>query len=83
VYRIIYSNASSNNLTSLVVNDATPPFTVRSTLTAPAYVVTPTGLTNGSITAPAAGATGSFNWTFTGNLTPNAQGVVTFNVQIQ
>jgi len=83
VYRIIYSNASSNNLTSLVVNDATPPFTVRSTLTAPAYAVTPAGLTNGSITAPAAGATGGFNWTFTGNLTPNAQGVVTFNVQIQ
>jgi len=83
MYRIIYSNASSNNLGTLVINDATPPYTVRSTLTAPAYSTTPAGLTNGTVTGPAAGASGAFNWTFTGNLVPNAQGVVTFTVQIQ
>ena len=83
MYRIVYSNASSNNLGTLVINDTTPPFTVRSPTVAPAYVVTPTGLTNGTITGPAAGQAGALSWTFTGNLVPNAQGVVTFNAQIQ
>ena len=82
MYRIVYNNASSNNLSTIVISDAAPPYTVRAA-TAAAYVTTPAGLTNGTITQPAAGQPGNFSWTFTGNLAPNLQGVVTFSVVIQ
>ena len=81
-YRIVYTNTSDQNLTSLVVNDTTPPFTIRAA-TAAAFVSTPPGLTTGAITQPGAGAAGAFSWPFTGALQPGASGVVTFNVVIQ
>ncbi len=81
-YRIIYTNNSSAPLTNLVINDTTPPFTVRGANPA-AYLVTPTGLTSGAITQPANGASGAFAWPFTGSLNPQATGIVTFEVTIQ
>lgn len=81
-YRIIYSNASSESLTALVVNDVTPPFSVRAAAPA-AFVQTPAGLTPGAITAPAAGAAGSVAWPFSGLLLSGASGIVTFNIVIQ
>jgi hypothetical protein len=82
MYRIIYSNAASTALGSLVVNDTTPPFTVRSTTPA-AAVSTPAGLTGPVIVQPAANQAGSFTWTYGGTLAPTLQGVATFNVFIQ
>ena len=82
IYRIIYTNNSSAPLTNLVINDTSPPFTVRGANPA-AYLVTPTGLTNGVVTQPANGASGAFAWPFTGSLNPQATGIVTFEVTIQ
>jgi len=82
-YRIRYTNNSSAPLTNLVINDTSPPFTVRGTNPA-AYLVTPTpALTTGVITQPAIGASGAFAWTFGGSLNPQATGIVTFEVTIQ
>ena len=80
---ISYTNASSEGLTNLPINDSTPPFTVRSALTAPAYGLTPAGLTNGTLVGPLAGNAGGFTWPFTGFLNPQASGYVTFNVTVQ
>ena len=84
-YRIVYTNTSSNSLGSLVINDSTPPFTVRAA--SAAYVTTPGGvggLTNGTLTQPAlVGDTGAFTWPFGGFLLPGASGIVSFNVTIQ
>jgi hypothetical protein len=82
IYRIVYSNASSNQLGTIVISDAAPPYTVRAATSA-AYSTTPAGLTPGAVVQPAAGAAGNFSWSFTGNLAPNLQGVVTFSVVIQ
>jgi hypothetical protein len=85
-YRITYVNASSERLGTLVINDSTPPFTVRAA-TGAVFNTTPSGLTPVSGTAattqPIAGASGAFGWTFGGFLFPQASGIVTFNVTIQ
>ena len=81
-YRIIYFNNSSAPLTNLVINDTTPPFTVRAGTVA-AFVTTPAPLVAGVVTQPLAGAAGAFQWTFTGSLNPQSQGIVTFDVTIQ
>lgn len=82
-YMISYTNASSERLTNLSVSDSTPPFTVRSALAAPAYGLTPAGLTNGTVVDPLAGNAGAFSWPFTGFLNPQSSGYVTFNVTVQ
>lgn len=81
-YRIVYTNTSNASLTALVVNDTSPPFSVRAATPA-AFADTPGGLTAGTITQPGAGAAGALAWPFTGALLPGASGVVTFNVTIQ
>ena len=81
-YRIVYTNASNASLTALVVNDTTPPFSVRAATPA-AFAETPSGLGTGTITEPAAGAAGAVAWPFSGALLPGAGGSVTFNVTIQ
>ena len=86
-YRISYTNASSERLTSLVIRDSTPPFTVRtnngSAPDIPAFNTTPGGLVTGALTDPGAGASGAFVWNFSGQLNPQATGIVTFTVTIQ
>ena len=81
-YRIVYTNESSSSLTALIVNDTTPPFSVRATTPA-AFADTPAGLIEGTITQPAAGEGGAIAWPFTGSLTSGASGIVVFNVTIQ
>jgi len=88
-YRIIYVNQSAQPLSNLVINDTTPPFTVRDAVAAACPVV-PAGLSPCSITEPLAGAAGAIRWSFPATvpvpnpvLNPGASGVVTFTVTIQ
>ena len=81
-YLITYSNASSERLTNLNINDSTPPFTLRAP-TGAAYGAAPAGLTNGTVVQPGASSAGAFSWPFTGFVNPQASGYVTFNVTVQ
>jgi uncharacterized repeat protein (TIGR01451 family) len=81
VYVITYLNNSSGSLTNIVINDATPNFT---TFNSAACGSIGNGLTGCSVsTQPAAGATGSVQWTLTGALLSSGSGTVTYTVQIQ
>jgi uncharacterized repeat protein (TIGR01451 family) len=80
-YEIAYTNQGDKPLQSLKINDATPAYTLFSS---GACGTLATGLTNCTMTkAPAAGAAGALEWTFTGALTPGASGKVTFAVTLQ
>jgi uncharacterized repeat protein (TIGR01451 family) len=81
VYTITYTNTSSDPLNTLVVNDATPPYT---TFLSAACGSLGTGLTGCAVSAqPIAGATGAIKWTLTGTLSPTGSGSVTYSVQVQ
>jgi uncharacterized repeat protein (TIGR01451 family) len=79
-YTIIYRNVSSEALSNIVINDATPPYTVFS---AASYGTLPLSLTACNITSPGVGNTGTVQWTFTGSLASGAQGVITYVVLIE
>jgi uncharacterized repeat protein (TIGR01451 family) len=82
-YQLALSNAGSNPLTQVVVNDTTPAFTTFNSATCPATASLPAGLTACSVsTQPAAGGTGAIVWTFTGALNPGAQTVVSYQVTV-
>jgi uncharacterized repeat protein (TIGR01451 family) len=80
VYTITYRNDSIGPLSTLVINDATPSFTTFvNALCGPL----PASLTACSVTtSPAVGGQGGIVWTFTGTLTPAAQGTITFSVLV-
>lgn len=79
-YTVTYRNIASETLSTLRITDLVPAFT---TFKAATYGTTPAGLTPGTITAPAVGATGTVTWPFTGSLAPNAQGTITLQVTVQ
>lgn len=72
-YKITVQNVGAANATGVTVSDATPAYTVLSTLPA---------TSNGTVTGPAVGAVGSVTATI-GTLTPGQSAVVTFGVKIQ
>jgi uncharacterized repeat protein (TIGR01451 family) len=75
IYRITANNAGTSNITSVVVSDATPAFTV--------YRNSPAASTTvGTITAPANGTAGTIQATV-GTLTPGQNAVIIFAVKIQ
>src|SRR5258708_585272 len=75
IYQITATNAGTSNITSVVVSDATPAFTV--------YRNSPAASTTvGTITAPANGTAGTISATV-GTLTPGQQAVIIFAVKIQ
>jgi len=75
IYRLTATNAGTSNITSVVVSDATPAFTV--------YRNTPPASTTvGTITAPANGTAGTISATV-GTLTPGQSAVIIFAVKIQ
>jgi uncharacterized repeat protein (TIGR01451 family) len=75
IYRLTATNAGTSNITSVVVSDATPAFTV--------YFNNPAANTTvGTITAPANGTAGTITATV-GTLTPTQSAVVIFAVKIQ
>ena len=75
IYRITATNAGTSNVTSVVVSDATPSFTVYNN-------VPPASTTVGTISAPANGTAGTISATV-GTLTPGQSAVVIFAVKIQ
>ncbi|HET7798327.1 MAG TPA: hypothetical protein VFK72_10600, partial [Nevskia sp.] len=89
-YTITYSNRSSQPLSTIVINDAVPPFT---SFVSAAAGPLPASLTACSKTTPSGGpvdcaavqapaARGALRWTFTGILQPGSSGTVTFQVQV-
>ncbi len=78
-YTLTFTNVSSGTLSAIVVNDATPAFTV---FVSAGCGVLPLNLTACTITAPAVGATGNLRFTYTGTLAPNASGAAMYTVQI-
>ena len=80
-YTITYRNPGSDPLTSIVIRDATPAFTVFDTASC---VSLGTCLTACALTtAPAAGGTGSLTWSLSGSLAPGGSGSVSFRVRVQ
>ena len=79
-YVLTFTNVSTGLLSNIVVNDATPSFTV---FVSASCGVLPLSLTGCSIVAPAVGATGNVRFTYTGTLAPNSVGAATYTVQIQ
>src|SRR5947209_8218536 len=75
IYRITATNAGTANVTSVVVSDATPAFTVYQNNP-------PASTTVGTITAPANGTAGTISANV-GTLTPGQSAVVIFAVKIQ
>ena len=75
IYQITATNAGTANITSVVVSDATPAFTV--------YHNNPAASTTvGTISAPANGTAGTISATV-GTLTPGQSAVIVFSVKIQ
>ncbi|HWL52488.1 MAG TPA: hypothetical protein VNQ90_08640 [Chthoniobacteraceae bacterium] len=83
VYTLTYLNNGPTPLTTVVIHDTTPDYTVFSDAPAP---VIPTGL-DGELTIdiekPGVGATGPLKWTFNGSLPPGVTGEVIFEVKVQ
>lgn len=79
-YVLTFTNVSTGLLSNIVVNDATPSFTV---FVSAGCGALPLSLTGCSIIAPAVGATGNVRFTYTGTLAPNSVGAATYTVQIQ
>ena len=80
-YTLTFTNDSSGAISNIVINDATPAFTVF--VSAACGAPLPSSLTGCFFTVPAAGQTGNIQWTFTGTLNPSQTGTVTFIVKIQ
>ena len=80
-YTVTYTNNSSAPLTSIVINDTTPAYTV--------FVSAVCGALPSNITAcvvnasPPVNGTGNVQWTLTGSLNPQSIGTVTFSVKVQ
>ncbi len=73
-YQVTATNAGPVAVTGLVITNATPPLTTY-------HAVVPAATTIGTVTAPAAGATGSVQATV-GTLAPGQSAVLTFGVRI-
>jgi uncharacterized repeat protein (TIGR01451 family) len=81
-YAIVYSNSSATSLSSVVVRDATPRFTVF--VSAQCVTPLPSSITACNVTTqPSAGGQGTLVWTLTGSLQSGASGSVLFRVTLQ
>lgn len=80
-YTITYANLGTQPVSSIVIQDATPPYT---TFVSAGCGALGAGLGGCGVAAqPAVGATGAVQWTFAGSLDPGASGSVSFVVQVQ
>jgi uncharacterized repeat protein (TIGR01451 family) len=80
-YTLTATNNGAQALSTLAIYDSTPSFTKFVSTQCPATL--PTGVTGCTVTTqPAAGASGSLQWTFTGSLGSNATLTVTYQVQV-
>jgi uncharacterized repeat protein (TIGR01451 family) len=80
-YTLTAQNNGAGPLTTLVINDATPAFTTFVSAACPGTL--PSGITTCAIsTQPAAGTTGSVQWTFTGSLSAGLTLTVNYQVKL-
>jgi uncharacterized repeat protein (TIGR01451 family) len=80
-YTITYRNSGATPLTSIVIQDATPAWTV---FESAACGSLGGGLAGCGVSSqPAAGASGPVTWSLAGALDPGAGGTVTFRVRVQ
>lgn len=80
VYSVVYTNNSSAALSSVIINDSTPAYTLFQSASCGTL---PLNFSGCNITSPAIGAAGSIIYTFVGTLAPAASGTVSFTVQVQ
>ena len=76
-YVVTYNNSSGGTLTSVVINDTTPAFTVFDAATCGAPILCTIA------PAPAVGGAGPIQWTLSAPLPAGGTGTVTFTVRIQ
>jgi uncharacterized repeat protein (TIGR01451 family) len=80
VYTITYRNDSSGPLSSIVITDGTPAFTI---FLAASCAPNPPNITLCAVTTqPPANGTGGIVWTLTGSLAPGATSTVTYSVRV-
>ncbi|MDD4929564.1 MAG: hypothetical protein PHP85_09835 [Gallionella sp.] len=79
-YTVAYTNKSSGLLSSVIIYDATPFYTL---FRSASCGVLPQNLSACVITAPAVNATGSIVYTMAGTLAPGSSGAVSFVVRVQ
>jgi len=80
-YTLSATNTGAQSLSTLVISDSTPAFTTFVSAACPA--VLPSGITGCTVsTQPAAGASGSLQWSFSGSLGSGAALAVTYQVKI-
>ncbi|MDD4929565.1 MAG: hypothetical protein PHP85_09840 [Gallionella sp.] len=79
-YTVVYANKSSGLLSSVIIHDATPFYTL---FRSASCGVLPLNLSGCVITAPAVNATGSIVYTMAGTLAPGSSGAVNFVVRVQ
>ena len=81
-YTLTYSNAGVQPISTLMVYDTTPAFTVF--VSATCGPTLPADLTGCTVsTQPAVNTTGALQWTFIGTLAPGGSGTVSYQVRIQ
>ena len=80
-YTITYTNAASTPLSSIVIQDATPAYTVFTS--ASCGSLAPGLSACGVSTQPAVNGTGAVIWTLSGSIAPGASGSVTYRVRVQ
>ncbi|MDD4929563.1 MAG: GEVED domain-containing protein [Gallionella sp.] len=79
-YTVAYTNKSSGLLSSVIIYDATPSYTL---FRSASCGVLPLNFSGCVITAPAVNATGSIVYTMAGTLAPGSSGAVNFVVRVQ
>lgn len=80
-YTVTATNTSDQPVTSVTINDATPPYTTFDSAACPAAL--PSGITSCTVaTSPASGAAGSVEWNLGGDLPSGQQISVTYEVTI-
>jgi hypothetical protein len=81
VRNVTFTNGGIVPINTLVVNDATPAYTVF--LSAACGTPLPASLSTCTITAPAVNGTGGVRWQFLGSLVPALSGTVLYQVRVQ
>jgi len=80
-YTVTYANLGTTPLSSIVIQDATPPYTV---FISGSCGTLGSGLTGCAVTTqPGVGGSGAVKWTLSGTLAPGASGMVTYQVRVQ
>ncbi len=80
IYTITYSNPGGAPLSNIVIQDATPAWTLFDSATCASPGA---GITGCTLTQPASGAAGAVSWTLAGALAPGGSGSVSYRVRVE